>query len=342
MMMDSGTENEGLIPSSKNDAESQFVSNNTERHKSVPTPSPFTNWYHPTPSPADSGVMSPLTPLSNYTNVGGPNCTPEQNVVSSPEHSIASFAGYPISNGYGSTSSSVPSPYNNFGQFVNPSLTDPTISNNPQLSCSTIQSCSNTEEIHSTSNVAAATEITSYVTNHDSNERVQNMENNFPCSTSYNNCQPLPPFCATNAFGLAQQNWNDYSRNYSSMIELHKNSSQPFLQNDELQNENLVRIRDSADYQFFLIKRNFILIVKEVAQFNKADNFSSNFLNLHIFRTKCFDFCKRHSLSIYFRLVMNDYWITFIDYFCLSIIYFCRLGPNKNLFAFWVRHLIIN
>ena len=29
MMMDSGTENEGLIPSNKTDEESQFVSNNT-------------------------------------------------------------------------------------------------------------------------------------------------------------------------------------------------------------------------------------------------------------------------------------------------------------------------
>lgn len=35
-----------------------------------------------TPSPADSGVMSPMTPLSNYTQ----GSTPEQAFITSPEH----------------------------------------------------------------------------------------------------------------------------------------------------------------------------------------------------------------------------------------------------------------
>ena len=41
--------------------------------------------YYPTPSPADSGVsgvMSPMTPLSNYTQ----GSTPEQAFMTSPEH----------------------------------------------------------------------------------------------------------------------------------------------------------------------------------------------------------------------------------------------------------------
>ena len=56
----------------------------------------YSNFYNPTPSPADSGVMSPLTPLSNYTSsISGPNCTPEQNFISSPEHSINYYSGCP-------------------------------------------------------------------------------------------------------------------------------------------------------------------------------------------------------------------------------------------------------
>ena len=42
--------------------------------------------YYPTPSPADSGVsgvMSPVTPMSNYTGQGS---TPEQAFMTSPEH----------------------------------------------------------------------------------------------------------------------------------------------------------------------------------------------------------------------------------------------------------------
>ena len=40
-------------------------------------------YYHPVPSPADSGVMSPMTPMSNYTQ----GSTPEQHYhVASPEH----------------------------------------------------------------------------------------------------------------------------------------------------------------------------------------------------------------------------------------------------------------
>ena len=39
--------------------------------------------YNPVPSPADSGVMSPMTPMSNYTQ----GSTPEQHYVgASPEH----------------------------------------------------------------------------------------------------------------------------------------------------------------------------------------------------------------------------------------------------------------
>lgn len=55
---------------------------------SMATTSATTTLYHqPTPSPADSGVMSPMTPLSGYTTCG-PNCTPEQQheeAVRSPE-----------------------------------------------------------------------------------------------------------------------------------------------------------------------------------------------------------------------------------------------------------------
>ena len=251
--MDSGTETDGRIPSHQGDVEPQFPTNNKEKFRTGSTPSPFTNWYHPTPSPADSGVMSPLTPLSNYTNVDGPNCTPEQNVISSPEHSITSFAGYSISNGYGSTASSVPSPYNNYNQFVNPSLTESSFGSMPQIPCSTIQDCSTlatANENHSTSNNAALG--TSYMTNHDSDERVQNIENNFH-SSGYDNCQPLPPFCAPNGFSMAHQNWNDFSRNnFPSMIGFHKKSTtQPFLlQNDEKQNKNMVRIHDSANFEY--------------------------------------------------------------------------------------------
>ena len=64
--------------------------------------STLSNFYNPTPSPADSGVMSPLTPLSNYTSsVSGPNCTPEQNFISSPEHSINCYSGCPTVEGCG-------------------------------------------------------------------------------------------------------------------------------------------------------------------------------------------------------------------------------------------------
>lgn len=44
--------------------------------------------YQATPSPADSGVMSPMTPLSNYT-VGS---TPDPNLlITSPEHVSSNF-----------------------------------------------------------------------------------------------------------------------------------------------------------------------------------------------------------------------------------------------------------
>ena len=255
--MDSGAETEGRIPSRQGDVDFQHATNNKDKLKSGSTPSPFTNWYYPTPSPADSGVMSPLTPLSNYTNVGGPNCTPEQNIASSPEHSINSFAGYPISNGYGSSSISVSSPYNNFNQFVNPSLTESSVSANPSQPCSTIQSCSAMETVDqnfSTSNNSSiSTAITCYMTNQDSDETVQNVENNFS-SSCYQNCQPLPPFhVARNDFNMAQQNWNDYSRNnFSSIIQFDKNSTnQPFQHQNDEQNENMVRIHDSTLLETF-------------------------------------------------------------------------------------------
>ena len=64
--------------------------------------STYSSFYNPTPSPADSGVMSPLTPLSNYTSsISGPNCTPEQNFISSPEHSINCYSGCPTVEGCG-------------------------------------------------------------------------------------------------------------------------------------------------------------------------------------------------------------------------------------------------
>ena len=69
---------------------------------SISNASTYSNFYNPTPSPADSGVMSPLTPLSNYTSsVSGPNCTPEQNFISSPEHSINCYSGCPTVEGCG-------------------------------------------------------------------------------------------------------------------------------------------------------------------------------------------------------------------------------------------------
>ena len=69
---------------------------------SISNASTYSNFYNPTPSPADSGVMSPLTPLSNYTSsISGPNCTPEQNFISSPEHSINFYSGCPTVEGCG-------------------------------------------------------------------------------------------------------------------------------------------------------------------------------------------------------------------------------------------------
>ena len=59
----------------------------------------FSSSYQPTPSPADSGVMSPMTPLSSYTN----GSTPEQSgngLMTSPEHL-----------GAGTTTSSTCSPF---------------------------------------------------------------------------------------------------------------------------------------------------------------------------------------------------------------------------------------
>ena len=52
----------------------------------------------PTPSPADSGVMSPMTPLSSYTH----GSTPEQAFRNSPEHLAYNFAdeGIGLSSNY--------------------------------------------------------------------------------------------------------------------------------------------------------------------------------------------------------------------------------------------------
>lgn len=64
--------------------------------------------YYPTPSPADSGVMSPMTPLSNYTQ----GSTPEQAFMTSPEHlNYATAGGYDheFSCNNASASSTVPS-----------------------------------------------------------------------------------------------------------------------------------------------------------------------------------------------------------------------------------------
>lgn len=43
--------------------------------------------FYPSPASNDSGVMSPMTPLSNYTQ----GSTPEQNFMTSPEH-LQSFS----------------------------------------------------------------------------------------------------------------------------------------------------------------------------------------------------------------------------------------------------------
>jgi hypothetical protein len=171
-------------------------------------PSSCTNYYHPTPSPADSGVMSPLTPLSSYTtSMSGPNCTPEQNVISSPEHSVASFAGYSISNGCGSAPSSVCSPYNNFNHFNSQtSSAEFTNFNNTSFSCCSIPNSSSRDE---------NTSATAYMTNRDSEENIENF--------SYNNYQVLPPpsFCNP----TMEHNWMDYSQNLSMQYHHHKNSS---------------------------------------------------------------------------------------------------------------------
>ena len=172
-------------------------------------PSSCTSFYHPTPSPADSGVMSPLTPLSNYTtSMSGPNCTPEQNVISSPEHSVASFAGYSISNGCGSAPSSVSSPYNNFNHF-NTHTTSGEITNFTSFPCCSIPNSSSRDE--------TTTSATAYMTNQDSEETLQNIEN-----FSYNNYQVLPPpFCNP----TMEHNWIDYSQNLSMQYHHPKNSS---------------------------------------------------------------------------------------------------------------------
>ena len=109
--MASSFENSSLVRPYQTDMDqSQLAANETRSlQPMVPGNTPtYSQFYHPTPSPADSGVMSPLTPLSNYTNsMSGPNCTPEQNVISSPEHSVASFPGCSISTHCGSAASSV-------------------------------------------------------------------------------------------------------------------------------------------------------------------------------------------------------------------------------------------
>ena len=83
----------------------------------------------PTPSPADSGVMSPMTPLSGYTTGSSNSMTPEQNMSiaggdDSPEHHSfvppsSPFYGNGVGGGGGSTTTnntfvtleSVRSPY---------------------------------------------------------------------------------------------------------------------------------------------------------------------------------------------------------------------------------------
>ena len=177
-----------------------FKMNETQIKKpslSTASTTSFTSFYHPTPSPADSGVMSPLTPLSNYTaSISGPNCTPEQNVISSPEHSVTPFPGYSLSNGCESSTSSVCSPYSTFHQYTNPSP-DPT---NPAITtfhCS-IPTNSLTDETCSTSSATL-------MTNQFSEENVNNLEN-----ISYS-CQAQPSFYLNNF--RDEQNWIDYSQN---------------------------------------------------------------------------------------------------------------------------------
>ena len=67
---------------------------------------PPPGYYVPTPSPADSGVMSPMTPLSTYTQ----GSTPEQGFMTSPEH--LNYAQYENTNytakEYGSTADTSP------------------------------------------------------------------------------------------------------------------------------------------------------------------------------------------------------------------------------------------
>ena len=91
IMVSSHTMDDNTAQSTCNEKPNQISS-------SAPTSnvSTYSNFYNPTPSPADSGVMSPLTPLSNYTSsISGPNCTPEQNFISSPEHCINFYSGCP-------------------------------------------------------------------------------------------------------------------------------------------------------------------------------------------------------------------------------------------------------
>ena len=74
------------------------------------------NFCHPTPSPSDSGVMSPMTPMSNYTT----GSTPDQNLLGSPEHSNNSVPYFshqqpsPADSGFhcnSGVSNGTPSPY---------------------------------------------------------------------------------------------------------------------------------------------------------------------------------------------------------------------------------------
>lgn len=159
--------------------------------------------------------MSPLTPLSSYTNsTSGPNCTPEQTVISSPEHSIASFQGCCISNGGGSTASSVCSPYGN-NDLNNQSPESPsTAMTTISFSTSIPTSCTSSDMAYSTSSCISLANLERVpIEGHSIN--VQSQSNSF-------HCEELPFYMND---GI-QEHCFDYSRNLS----IHHPSSHPQIE----------------------------------------------------------------------------------------------------------------
>ena len=157
--------------------------------------STYSNFYNPTPSPADSGVMSPLTPLSNYTSsISGPNCTPEQNFISSPEHSVNCYSGYPTVEGCGRNQASSSSVYS-YNTNCNLHYTQ----SHPESEYAAIP-CS----IPNHSLATLTTSATAFMTHPNSEENLETIENKYDYQEYYPDNVNV------------HQNWaNRYSENFS-------------------------------------------------------------------------------------------------------------------------------